>query len=590
MKPPNWIRYILTTGIFVVIAFSTVVQMIRIQNLPGSEVILAQSKDYAGVTETIFPDRGNIYDRWGHFLAGNETTYEIGLDLSQVQSPETIATVAVSILGLDYQTILEYARTETEETGQYYIVIDDFVPIDKIEQLDILKKEYAALPSKRNTINPSLSGLNWYTHTKRSYPEGSLASNVLGFYGFLDRTNGRGYYGIEDSYNDLLTGTPKNVYMPNDPQLVEALPDIPEGASLVLTIDREVQSMTESVLDEAVKWSGAEAGTIIVYDPRDGSILAMATTPRLDPNEYWNYDEIFPRPTPFNRAISKSYEPGSVFKVLTMASALDEGAVTPETHFYDPGYIEAGGYYITNWDGNAWGDQDMTGCMQHSLNVCLAWVASELGANNFYDYLREFGLDRKTGIDLAGENHWPMRVPGDEQWFAVDLATNSFGQGIAVTPIQMVMAIGALANEGKMMAPHIVKSMIIDGHQYEINPVVVNVPIKSETATQITQMLTNSLINESSNALVAGYQLAGKTGTAEIPTEYGYSNAQTNTSFVGWGPSEDPQFLVYVWLEKPGISIWGSEVAAPVFRDVVERLVVLLDIPPDSVRIRMTSQ
>jgi len=226
----------------------------------------------------------------------------------------------------------------------------------------------------------------------------------------------------------------------------------------------------------------------------------------------------------------------------------------------------------------------MTGCMQHSLNVCLSWVASELGAEKFYQYIRNFGFDRNTGVDLAGEIHWPIRVPGDSQWYEVDLATNSFGQGIAVTPIQMVMAVGALANEGKMMLPHVVKSMIIDGHQYEINPVVVGTPIKSETASTITEMLANSLENESSNALVDGYRLAGKTGTAEIPTQYGYSSETTHTSFVGWGPVEDPKFLVYVWLEKPEISIWGSEVAAPVFQDIVERLVVLLDLPPDSVR------
>ena len=154
----------------------------------------------------------------------------------------------------------------------------------------------------------------------------------------------------------------------------------------------------------------------------------------------------------------------------------------------------------------------------------------------------------------------------------------------------MVMAVGALANEGKMMLPHVVKSMIIDGHQYEINPVVVGTPIKAETAAVITEMLANSLENESSNALVDGYRLAGKTGTAEIPTQFGYSSESTHTSFVGWGPVEDPKFLVYVWLEKPEISIWGSEVAAPVFQDIVERLVVLLDLPPDTVRQKMVAE
>lgn len=590
MKPANWSRYLIISGICLLVIVGIIVQMVRIQNLPGSEIILAQSESLSGTTQIIYPDRGKIYDRWGHLLAGDETTYEIGIDLNQVSDPETIATVCASVLGLDYSTVLGYARTKAGDNGQYYIVLDNFVDSEKVEQLSILQTQYAEMPVKRHVVNPSLSGLMWSPYTKRSYPEGSLASNVIGFYGFLDRIDGRGFFGVEETYNDLLAGTPQTVYVAYDPQRVKANMDLPEGASLVLTIDREIQSMAENTLEEAIDWSGAEAGTILVYNPEDGSLLAMATTPRLDPNEYWNYGEVFPNPTPFNRAISKSYEPGSVFKVITLAAALDAGAVTPETTFYDPGYIEVGGYYINNWDGSAWGTQDMTGCMQHSLNVCLSWIAQQLGADQFYEYVRAFGFDRNTGIDLSGEIHWPIRVPGDEQWYEVDLATNSFGQGIAVTPLQMVMAVGALANEGKMMLPHVVKSMVIDGHQYEINPVVVGTPIKVETASTITELLANSLENESSNALVEGYRVAGKTGTAEIPTQYGYSSSQTHTSFVGWGPVDDPKFLVYVWLEKPEISIWGSEVAAPVFQDVVEKLVVLLRLPPDSVRRELVAE
>jgi cell division protein FtsI/penicillin-binding protein 2 len=174
-------------------------------------------------------------------------------------------------------------------------------------------------------------------------------------------------------------------------------------------------------------------------------------------------------------------------------------------------------------------------------------------------------------------------LPGDNQWYEVDLATNSFGQGISLTPIQMAMAIGAVANDGRMMAPHVVKAMIINGQQYNVDPVVVGTPIKAETARTLTTMLVNSLENEASVALVDGYRVAGKTGTGEIATATGYSN-QTNASFVGWGPADDPKFLVYVWLEKPTISQWGSETAAPVFSKLVSKLVVLMDIPPDSVR------
>ena len=561
------------------------VQMVRIQNIPGSQQILDQSQAYQGVTQTIYPERGNIYDAGGRLLAGNETIYEVGLDLASIDQPETIAAVVSSVLGMDYLKVLEYAKLTPGGNNPIYITLDGFVDKDKVEQLEIIDQEYRTREVARGQIRPKLTGLMWTPHNKRSYPEGELGSNILGFYSYLDRTEGAGYFGVEESYNQLLAGTPKKVYTAFDPQKIESAEPVPPGASLVLTIDREIQAMTENTLDEALDWSGAKSGTILVYNPEDGGIIAMANSPRMDPNNYWTYSEVFPNPTPFNTAVSETYEPGSVFKVVSLAAGLDSDAFEPETRFNDTGSIYVGGYYINNWNGGAWGDVDMTECMQHSLNVCLAWMAEEIGPDRFYSYMRAFGIDRNTGIDLGGETHWPMKVPGDNQWYEIDLATNSFGQGISVTPIQMVTAIGALANDGKMMAPHVVKAMIIDGHQYDVKPVIIGNPIKAETAQTVTHMLVNSLEQESSNALVEGYSLAGKTGTAEIPTELGYTSSVTNVSFVGWGPSEDPKFLVYIWLQEPRVSIWGSEVAAPVFSQLVDKLVVLMNIPPDDVRL-----
>jgi len=589
MKGQASSRFIIVAVIASLVGSAIGIQMIRIQNIPAAAEILAQSENYRGFIETIYPERGNIYDAEGNLLAGNEATFEVGLDLASVAQPETIAAVASSVLGLDYAEVLASAQMTPGNGNPYYVVLEGFATKEEIDELEKINQEYEDRNVGRNETKPSLRGLIWTAQNKRSYPEGDLASNIIGFYSFLDKTEGKGYFGVEEAYNDLLAGTPKQVFKNYDPVEIPTTETVSPGASLVLTIDRDIQSMTENVLSEAIDWSGAEAGTILVYNPEDGSVLAMATTPRLDPNEYWKYSEIFPNPTPYNRAISKSYEPGSVFKVLTMAAALDAGAVTPETVFHDTGSIMVGGTTITNWNYGAWGDQDMTGCMQHSLNVCLSWIAMQLGADRFYSYLKNFGLDRNTGIDLGGEVHFPLKVPGDNQWYEVDLATNSFGQGISLTPIQMVMAIGSVANEGKMMAPHVVKSMIIDGRQYEVNPVIVGTPLKPETATTLTSMLVTSLEEESSVALVEGYSVAGKTGTAEIPTEFGYTSSVTNTSFVGWGPAEDPKFLVYVWLEKPTISIWGSEVAAPVFSDVVKNLVVLMDIPPDNIRLKSAS-
>jgi cell division protein FtsI/penicillin-binding protein 2 len=388
----------------------------------------------------------------------------------------------------------------------------------------------------------------------------------------------------------MLAGKAQTVLMPRDPNLVGELPNIPNGASLVLTIDRDIQSSMEDLIDSAVENNGADSGTIVVLDPQTGEILAAATTPRLDLNEYWDYAKVFKGETPFNRIVSQAYEPGSVYKVLTMAAALDKGAVKPDTTFIDTGVIEVGGAYIYNWNSGAWGPQDMTGCLQHSLNVCLAWVATQLGAKDFYSYMRSFGIGHSSGVDLAGEQSGRLKVPGDEDWYDADLGTNAFGQGVAATPLQMAAAIAAVANDGKMMAPHIVRAIVDKGQQFNIEPRVISVPIRKETAKTLTDMLAISLEEEASDALVEGYRVAGKTGTAEIPTPFGYSSSATNASFVGWGPVDDPQFLVYIWLEKPTSSPWGSIVAAPVFRQAVEKLVVLMDIPPDRVRRALTQK
>ena len=406
----------------------------------------------------------------------------------------------------------------------------------------------------------------------------------------MDREYGAGYYGVEEYYDDLLAGTPMETFMPRNPYLLEDLPNVPAGESLVLTIDREIQAMVEKKLDEAVKEYEAESGTVIIIDPRNGEILAMVSQPRINLNQYWKFEEQFKDKVPFNRAISETYEPGSVFKVLTMAAAFDAGAVDEKTIFNDPGHFEYGGSTIYNWNRRGWGKQTMQGCMQHSLNVCLAWVATELGKDDFYDYLNAFGIGHRTNIDLGGEKIWPLNTPEDSDWYPIQLATNSFGQGVAVTPIQLASAIASVANDGKMMKPHVLKAIIQNGKQYNTTPQVLSVPIKPETARTMTNLLVESLKEESSLALVPGYNIAGKTGTAEIPVDGVYGIDLTNASFVGWGPAEDPQFLVYVWIEKPGKSPWGSVVAAPVFSSITQELVKFLDIPPEDSEINLLAK
>lgn len=581
MNGDHFWRFTTLGMFFSLLAGLIVLQMVRIQLNPQERSrFLEASKNYESELRLITPARGTIYDRYGHELAGNTVVYELGLELGHVKNPHTIALTLNVVLGLDYAHVYDLASRQPTP-DMVYAVVADFVTPEQIDRLEKYRAEIQkTYGGSRNKDAPSLSGLVYRQHLMRSYPEKDLASNLLGF---VNR-EGVGFYGVESKYNDLLAGTPRAVYVPRNPYQAADLPNIPDGASLVLTIDRNIQKAMEELIDQAVEANGADSGTIVVLDPRNGEILAGATTTRLDLNKYWDYATVFKGSTPFNRVISQAYEPGSVFKVLTMAAALDKGAVKPDTTFIDTGVIEVGGVFIYNWNSGAWGPQDMQGCLQHSLNVCLAWVATQLGAKDFYDYMRAFGIGRLTGVDLGGENPGRLKIPGDEDWYDADLGTNAFGQGVAATPLQMAVSISAVANQGKMMAPHIVRALIDKGRQFDTEPRVLGMPIKAETARQLSEMLARSLEEEASDALVEGYRVAGKTGTAEIPTPYGYSSSATNASFVGWGPVDDPRFLVYIWLEKPTSSPWGSVVAAPVFRQAVERLVVLLDIPPDDVR------
>jgi cell division protein FtsI/penicillin-binding protein 2 len=572
-------------------------QMARIQSSPsGQELEAIARRNYEYSRILVQPERGNIYDRWGSLLAGNREVYEVGLNLVDVRSPQTIARDLADILDLNYEDVQAKALVPYEKGKNEYVVVASFVSPEKIAELEKKREEYRDTPIDRRKardkdyVPPSLRGVAWQPHLQRVYPEKTLGSNIIGFYSFLSRNEAKPFFGVEEQYNELLAGTPVELLYYFDPNKATDFPTVAPGASLLLTIDREIQATVEQILDDAVASNGAESGTIIVSDPRTGEILAMATTPRLDLNKYWEVPEIFPDPTPFNRAIGQSYEPGSVFKVLTFAAALDSGAIQPDQTFLDTGVFNYGGHNIYNWDRGAWGPQTMLGCMQHSLNVCLSWMAVEMGPADFYKYMHAFGISRRTNIDLGGEVKFPLPVPGDSYWADINLATNSFGQGLATTPIQMVAAISAIANEGKMMAPHVLKAVIDNGYQRDVVPTVVGQPISAETARIVNEMLAISLEEEASNALVEGYRVAGKTGTGEIPSEGGYLTNLTNASFVGWGPVDDPRFIVYVWLEKPTSSIWGSVVASPVFSEVVSKITVLMNLPPDDVRHQLYGQ
>ena len=578
MRQQYAVRSLILTAGLALVALAVIIQMVRIQNSEQAKLFIAQGDRYGGEFSMIYPERGEIYDRSGHLLAGNRTVYEVGVSLSEVKDPEAMASTLSTSLGLSYDEV--FSKLINSPDGWEYVVIQDYVAADTVASLQQITQQLQEAEDSR------LKGLAFKPHFERSYPENTLASNVLGFV----TRDGRGYFGIEEKYNDLLAGNPVQIWVPLDPNKAIDIPKVPNGTNLVLTLNRDLQAKVESILDEALVNYGAENGTIVVMNPRNGEILAMATTPRLNLNNYSDYFLLFDSGSQYNSAIGTSYEPGSIFKVLTMAAALDTGTVRPDTTFIDTGAIQVGGITIQNWNRDAWGEQNMVGCLQHSLNVCLAWISTQMGPQAFYGYMERFGIGHPTGVDLSGESMGRLKVPGDSDWYSVDLGTNAFGQGVAVTPLQMLMAVSAIANEGRMVTPHMLYAMLRDGHQYNVPSQYAGSPITAESARTLNEMLALSLEEESSLALLPGYRLAGKTGTAQIPTDYGYDGFHTNASFIGWGPVDDPQFMVYIWLERPSTSIWSSETAAPVFSQVAEQTVILLNIPPDVVRSQLGSR
>lgn len=551
---------------------AVIIQMVRIQNSEQAKIFLSQGDRYAGEFQTFYPERGEIYDRNGHLLAGNRTVYEVGVSLNEMKDVDAMAYVLGTYLNMSLDEVRD--KLVNSPDSWEYVVIQDYVDAGTVATLQQLLQQLDEADDDR------LSGLGFRPHFQRSYPEKNLASNVLGFV----TRDGRGYFGIEEKYNDLLAGNPVQVWVPRDPNKATEIPRVPNGTTLVLTLNRDLQARAENILDEALVDYGAKNGTIIVMDPRNGEILAMATTPRMDLNNYADYFRLYDNGSQFNRSIGMAYEAGSVVKILTMAAAIDTGTVIPDTTFIDTGSIQVGGITIQNWDRQPWGQQNMIGCLQHSLNVCLAWVATQMGTQRFYSYMERFGLGHPTGIDLSGEAMGRLKVPGDTDWYSVDLGTNAFGQGVSVTPMQMLMAASAFANEGQMVTPHALYAMLRDGQQYNVPAQYAGSPISAQTAHTMTEMLAVSLETESSAALLPGYRVAGKTGTAQIPRDFGYDATHTNVSFIGWGPLDEPQFMIYIWLQEPTASIWSSETAAPVFSKVAEQTVIALNIPPDMVR------
>ncbi|HMM29673.1 MAG: penicillin-binding protein 2 [Chloroflexota bacterium] len=530
-------------------------------------------------TVEVYPNRGQIYDRNGNLLAVNSFEYRVGISPNQVLDRAETARQLAPLLGVPEDEIYRKLQPGLDGKLATYALLKPVVGFEAGQAI----------------MDLELPGMVIEPLPTRIYPQGELTAQLVGIFRDSDASKTRrGYWGVEGFYQSLLAGQSKRVTTSTIPVLQDAATakSVRDGIDLVLTIDRDLQFLAQDVLNRAVEREAATGGTILIMNPRTGEILAMANYPMFDPDSLTPENMQRAR----NPAVTDMYEPGSVFKVLTMAMALQAGTHDETWTYNDPGCFNPAGSRICNWDGASHGNQTFVDVFVNSWNTGTTTIFMQMaeqlgGPYAVYDLLKEFGIGSPTGVDLEGEAPGILPEPGDLDWNEAQYLTTSFGQGVAITPLQMLAATNAIANDGLIMQPHIVK-MRIDGDQViETRPAATHRPISAEVARRARDIMVQIVEDPASldQYEFKNFKVAGKTGTAQIPIPGGYDPNGSIASFVGFLPADDPVVSVLVKLDRP-VNYWGSMAAAPVFQELVERLVVLMEIPNDSERFQLIAQ
>lgn len=506
--------------------------------------------------------RGKILASDGSSLVINQRAFGVFLEPKKINDQTLVTTALAKELGIPTASI----SARLKDTSLLWIPIAHRV---EEEQVTAIKKY-------------KLLGVEFIEEWKRYYPEASMAAHILGFVGKNSQGEDQGYFGLEGYYNEQLRGRDgllrQEIDAAGNPIVSDKRENIPSenGRDLTLYLDKTIQYIVESKLKQGIAKYSAKGGTVIVMDPATGGILAMVSFPSYDPNEFYKYPAEFYK----SPAISLSYEPGSTFKVLIMAAALNEGVVTSETKYNEEGPIEIGGYTIKTWNQKYHGEITLTQILEYSSNVGMVFVLGKLDRSKFLTYLDNLGFGSKTSVDLQ-EEAMPQLRPKNK-WYEIDYATTAFGQGIAMTPFQLIRAVAAIANGGRCIEPHVVKSISIpNGETINISPKVVRKVFRPEISRLVTEMMVSAVDNGETRFIKpAGYRIAGKTGTAQIPISGHYDTEKTIASFVGFAPVEAPKFIMLVTLLEPEVSPWGSETAAPIFFEIAKELFSYFGISP----------
>lgn len=499
--------------------------------------------------------RGTIYDRRGRALAITLDAASVYAHPGSVQHPHATASELAKVLKRPVRAIRAKLKADRP-----FVWIERKVDPQTAEALSTLK----------------LSGVGLVPDGKRYYPKKTTAAHLIGFVGVDDR----GLEGVELQYDYLLSGGSRSFLSRVDALRRIVFRDPEEGHSgsdLFLTIDEVIQHVAERELEAAVRHSEARAGTVIVMDPATGEILALANTPSFNPNTYRRSSADSRR----NRALTDPYEPGSAFKTVLAAAALEERVVRPQDLFYgENGSIEVAGAKIRDHKKHGW--MTFRDVVAYSSNVGAIKVGMKVGKARFYNYITSFGFGVPTGVDLPGEGRGLIRRPPD--WSGLSLGALSIGHEISTTPIQLIAAMSAVANGGHLVRPHVLKAVRHpDGSVEEVQPLPIRRVISPETAQTLTSIFTDVVARGTGQAAaVPGYLVAGKTGTAQKLDKQTarYSETKVVASFVGYVPAEEPRLAILVLIDEPGTAAWGGTVAAPVFRNIAQEVLPYLEISP----------
>lgn len=534
----------------------------------------AQARDQYQTGKNIVAPRGNILASDSTWLVARGEAWLVYASLPDIKDdPRKIADKLAPF----------FLEEETERS-------EILVEVERIYSL-LTKKEIVWVPIKHK-ISPDvkkniealgIEGIGFEKQETRMYPEASSAAHLLGFVGKDTEGEDIGYFGLEGYYNAPLSGKPGFLGRERDARgLPIGIGDMTEvtaiaGVDLLTHIDKTIQLLLDEKLSEGIEKYGAVAGTAIVMNPENGAILAMSAFPSYDPASYSEFGDIYFK----NPIVSDSFEPGSIFKVLVMAAGLDSGAVEPDTKCeICDGPLKVDKYFIKTWNNEYNADATMLDVLVHSDNVGMSYVGQETGADTLYDYLNAFGIGKATNIDLQGEIEPKLREKGT--WNIVDLATTSFGQGVVATPIQMVRAVGAIANDGILVTPQVVDRILGETWGEDIKPEINERVVSAKTANEVTAMMVEAAKSgEAKWTHLRGFNVAGKTGTAQIPIAGHYDEERTIASFVGFAPADDPDFVMLMTLREPSSSPWASETAAPLWYNIAKDLFIYFGIQPE---------